>query len=165
MLKEFKEFISRGNIVDMAVGVIVGGAFQKIVNSLVNDVIMPFTSIFTGKIDYTDWVIVIGNASIKIGSFLTTIINFLIIALSIFLAVRYANKLNKKLEKMKLEEIEKIAKKVDKKGKFYKRKKEEEPVKEEPTTKQCPFCYSEISIHATRSPNCTTIWEEKVVED
>ena len=164
MLKEFKEFISRGNIVDMAVGVIVGGAFQKIVNSLVNDVIMPFTSIFTGKIDYTDWVIVIGNASIKIGSFLTTIINFLIIAPSIFLAVRYANKLNKKLEKMKLEEIEKIAKKVDKKGKFYKRKKEEEPVKEEPTTKQCPFCYSEISIHATRCPYCTSVLEEKVEE-
>src|SRR5699024_4684172 len=107
MLKEFKEFISRGNIVDMAVGVIVGGAFQKIVNSLVNNVIMPYISIFTCKIDYTDWIIVIGNASIKIGSFLTTIINFLIIALSIFLAVRYANKLNKKLEKMKLEEIEK----------------------------------------------------------
>lgn len=157
MFKEFKEFISRGNIVDMAVGVIIGGAFQKIVNSLVNDIIMPFTSIFTGKIDYTDWVIIVGNSSIKIGSFLTTIINFLIIALSIFLAVRYANKINKKLEKMKLEEFQKLAGKIDKKGRFQKKKKEEP--KPEPTTKICPFCYSEISIKATRCPHCTSLLE------
>ena len=158
MLKEFKEFISRGNIMDMAVGVIIGGAFQKIVNSLVNDIIMPFTSIFTGKIDYTDWVINIGNTVIKIGSFVTTIINFLIIALSIFLAIHYANKLNKKLEKMKLEEIEKIAKKIDKEGKFYKKKKKKV---EEPTTKICPFCCSEISIKAIRCPHCTSELEHK----
>lgn len=158
MLKEFKEFISRGNIMDMAVGVIIGGAFQKIVNSLVNDIIMPFTSIFTGKIDYTDWVINIGNTVIKIGSFVTTIINFLIIALSIFLAIHYANKLNKKLEKMKLEEIEKIAKKIDKEGRFYKKKKKKV---EEPTTKICPFCCSEISIKAIRCPHCTSELEHK----
>lgn len=158
MLKEFKEFISRGNIMDMAVGVIIGGAFQKIVNSLVNDIIMPFTSIFTGKIDYTDWVINIGNTVIKIGSFVTTIINFLIIALSIFLAIHYANKLNKKLEKMKLEEIEKIAKKIDKEGRFYKKKKKKV---EEPTTKICPFCCSEISIKAIRCPHCTSKLEHK----
>ena len=161
MLKEFKEFISRGNIMDMAVGVIIGGAFQKIVTSLVNDVIMPFTSLFTGKIDYTDWVIDFGASSIKIGSFITTIINFLIIAFSIFLAVRYANKLNKKLEKMKLEEFEKFAEKIDKTGTILKRKKKKkEQPKPEPTTKLCPYCISEISIKATRCPHCTSVQPE-----
>ena len=165
MWKEFKEFALKGNIMDLAVGVIIGGAFQSIVKSLVDDIIMPTIAIFTGKVDYSELTITIGQSSIRYGAFITAVINFLIIAVSIFLLVRYINKLNKKLEKMELEEIEKIAKKVDKKGKFYKRKKEEEPVKEEPTTKQCPFCYSEISIHATRCPYCTSILEEKVVED
>ena len=96
MWKEFKQFALKGNIMDLAVGVIIGGAFQSIVNSLVKDIIMPVISIFTGKVDYSGLSITIGQSSIKYGSFLTSIINFLIIAISIFLLVRYINKLNKK---------------------------------------------------------------------
>ena len=87
MLKEFKEFALKGNIMDMAVGVVIGGAFQKIVNSLVQDVIMPGVSILTGKVDFSDMVWQVGNASIKYGNFITTIVDFLIIAFSIFLVV------------------------------------------------------------------------------
>ena len=87
MLKEFKEFAMKGNIMDMAIGVVIGGAFQKIVNSLVQDVIMPGVSILTGKVDFSDLVVTIGNSSIKYGAFITTIIDFLIIAFSIFIAI------------------------------------------------------------------------------
>ena len=79
MFKEFKEFAMRGNIVDLAVGVIIGGAFQKIVNSLVNDLIIPVMSIFIGKIDYSSLQLTINNVSIKYGSFITNVINFIII--------------------------------------------------------------------------------------
>ena len=95
MLKEFKEFALKGNIMDMAVGVVIGGAFQKIVNSLVNDIIMPAISILIGKVDFSDMVLKVGNASIKYGSFITSIVDFLIIAFSIFIALKYINKLNK----------------------------------------------------------------------
>ena len=95
MLKEFKEFALKGNIMDMAIGVVIGGAFQKIVNSLVNDIIMPLISILIGKVDFSDMVLTVGNASIKYGSFITTIVDFLIIAFSIFIAIKYFNKLNK----------------------------------------------------------------------
>ena len=157
MLKEFKEFAMRGNIMDLAVGVVIGGAFQKIVTSLVEDIIMPTISIFTGRVDFSDMVFTYGNASIKYGNFITAIVNFLIIAFSIFLVVKYSNSLNKKLEKIKLGE--QIISKVDKKGKLKKNKKEEVTAPA-PTVKKCPFCFSEIHIDATRCPHCTSILEE-----
>jgi len=95
MLKEFKEFATRGNIVDLAVGVVIGGAFQSIINSLVSDIIMPAVSIITGKVDFSDMVFTVGSTSIKYGNFITAIVNFLIIAFSIFLAITYLNKFNK----------------------------------------------------------------------
>ena len=98
ILKEFKEFASKGNAMDMAVGVIIGGAFQKIVSSLVEDIIMPTISIFTGNVDFSELVWKIGDASIKYGNFLTTIVDFLIIAFSIFIALKTANTLNKRAE-------------------------------------------------------------------
>ena len=163
MFKEFKEFAMRGNIVDLAVGVIIGGAFQKIVNSLVNDLIIPVMSIFIGKIDYSSLEFTINNVSIKYGSFITNVINFVIIAFALFLFVRYINKLNKNLENVKIKNmrgLDKINEKINKK--FHKKKKKEEPAepKPEPTTKVCPYCFSEINIKATRCPNCTSVLEE-----
>ena len=163
MFKEFKEFAMRGNIVDLAVGVIIGGAFQKIVNSLVNDLIIPVISIFIGKIDYSSLQFTINNVSIKYGSFITNVINFIIIAFALFLFVRYINKLNKNLENVKIKNmrgLDKINEKINKK--FHKKKKKEEPAepKPEPTTKVCPYCFSEINIKATRCPNCTSVLEE-----
>lgn len=154
MLKEFKEFALKGNIMDMAIGVIIGGAFQKIVTSLVNDIIMPAISIFTGKVDFSDLVVTVGNSSIKYGSFITTIVDFLIIAFSIFIAIRTINKLNDRAK----QDLDKMSKK----SKFFKgKKKKEEPIPE-PTTKVCPYCLSEINIKATRCPHCTS--ELKVEE-
>ena len=148
MLKEFKEFALKGNIMDMAIGVIIGGAFQKIVTSLVNDIIMPAISIFTGKVDFSDLVVTVGNSSIKYGSFITTIVDFLIIAFSIFIAIRTINKLNDRAK----QDLDKMSKK----SKFFKgKKKKEEPIPE-PTTKVCPYCLSEINIKATRCPHCTS---------
>ena len=163
MFKEFKEFAMRGNIVDLAVGVIIGGAFQKIVNSLVNDLIIPVMSIFIGKIDYSSLQFTINNVSIKYGSFITNVINFIIIAFALFLFLRYINKLNKNLENVKIKNmrgLDKINEKINKK--FHKKKKKEEPAepKPEPTTKVCPYCFSEINIKATRCPNCTSVLEE-----
>ena len=158
MWKEFKEFAMKGNIMDLAVGVVIGGAFQGIVKSLVDDIIMPVITIFTGKMDFSELTFTLGNSSIKYGSFITAVINFLIIAFSIFLFVRYMNKLNKKLETITEEEIKKLNKKV----KFGKRKKDKNveivPV---PTTKECPYCFTEINIHATRCPHCTSVLEEQ----
>ena len=129
MLKEFKEFALKGNIMDLAIGVVIGGAFQKIVTSLV------------------------GNATIKYGNFITAIVNFLIIAFSIFIVVKYLNKLNR------LKDIgEDIVAKLDKDGKLKKEEKE----REESTTKICPYCLTEINYKATRCPNCTS--ELKVKE-
>lgn len=161
MWKEFKEFASKGNVIDLAIGVIIGGGFQKIVNSLVNDIVMPFVSIFTGKIDFNDMTFTIGNTSIKYGSFITNVINFLIIAFSVFLMVRYFNKLNETLE----ENAKKINKKLEKENKFLKKrkKKKENTPTPIPTTKLCPFCLSEINIKASRCPHCTSILEEKEV--
>jgi large conductance mechanosensitive channel len=162
MLKEFKEFATRGNIMDLAVGVIIGGAFQKIVNSLVSDIIMPFISIITGKVDFSDMVLTIGSATISYGNFITEIVNFLIIAFSIFLFVKYLNSMNKKLEKIKFGELEKITEKLDKNGKLKKKKEKPAP---EPTSKICPFCLSEINIKASRCPHCTSILEEDNKEE
>ena len=162
MLKEFKEFALKGNIVDMAVGVIIGGAFQKIVTSLVSDVIMPAISIITGKVDYSDLTFTVGNASIKYGAFLTSIIDFLIIALSIFIVIKYITSVNKRAE-----EIHKQNKEKMRKHKWFQQLEEKIPTcKEEtteaapePTTQVCPFCLSEINIKATRCPHCTSILE------
>ncbi|MGN0992608.1 MAG: large-conductance mechanosensitive channel protein MscL [Bacilli bacterium] len=93
---DFKEFISRGNVVDMAVGVIIGGAFGKIVSSLVNDVLMPFVGILLGGIDFSKLSLTIGNAKILYGSFIQTVIDFLIIAFSIFIMVKLFEKFRKK---------------------------------------------------------------------
>ena len=145
MLKEFKEFALKGNIMDMAIGVIIGGAFQKIVTSLVNDIIMPAISIFTGKVDFSDLVVTVGNSSIKYGSFITTIVDFLIIAFSIFIAIRTNNKLNDRAK----QDLDKMSKK----SKFFKgKKKKEEPIPE-PTTKVCPYCLSEINIKGYKMPS------------
>lgn len=133
---EFKQFIMRGNVIDLAVGVIIGGAFQAIVSSLVDDIVMPAISLLTGGIDFSEWKVVLGEgetaATLNYGNFISAIINFLIMAFVIFCIVKAINKLS-----------EKTAKKV-----------EEAPA--EPTTKVCPFCKSEIAIDATKCPHCTS---------
>lgn len=156
MWKEFKKFATKGNAIDLAIGVIIGGGFQKIVNSLVNDLIMPIVSIFTGKIDFNDMVLNIGSISLKYGSFITNVINFIIVAFCVFILVRYSNKLNETLE----EKAKGLNKKITKNNKFFNRKnkKNPEPVPA-PTTKICPFCLSEINIKASRCPHCTSILE------
>ena len=128
LMGEFKEFIMRGNVMDMAVGVIIGGAFSAIVTSLTDDIISPILGLF-GGMDFSDLVAKVGDVEIKYGAFITAVINFLIMALIIFLMVKGINKL------MSI-------------GK----KKEEEP---EPTTKKCPHCCEEVNIKATKCPHCT----------
>ncbi len=150
MLKEFKEFAMRGNIIDLAVGVIIGGAFQKIVSSLVDDIITPLLSIFTGNVDFSQ----LAYSDIRYGAFLTSILDFIIVAFSIFIVIRYINKLNEKLAKIKEAELEKLAKE----GKLRRRK--DDNVAEVPTSKVCPFCFSEVNIHATRCPHCTSELEK-----
>ncbi len=93
MVKEFKEFISRGNVIDLAVGVIIGGAFGNIVTSLVNDIIMPIIGMIIGGINFSSLSITVGKASIAYGNFIQNVINFLIIALCIFFVVKFMNKL------------------------------------------------------------------------
>lgn len=156
MLKEFKEFALKGNIMDMAVGVVIGGAFQKIVNSLVNDIIMPAISVLTGNVDFSDMVFTVGDASIKYGNFITTIVDFLIIAFSIFLVVKYLNKLNK------LKELGDLAAKLDKDGKFIKHKEKQVEESKEPETKVCPYCLTDVKYHATKCPHCTSELVEEV---
>ena len=130
--KEFKEFISRGNVMDMAVGIIIGGAFTAIVNSLVNDIINPLIGMVGGT-DLTSYVLVLNEeATLNYGSFITAIINFLIMAFVVFLLIKFINGMSK----------------------AFSRKKEEEPA--DPTTKVCPFCKSEINIEASRCPHCTS---------
>lgn len=156
MFKEFKEFIARGNVMDLAVGIIIGGAFQKIVTSLVNDIIMPAISAITGKVDYSSLAIRIGEVSINYGNFIGAILDFLIIAFTIFMVISYMNKINKKFGEVKEQELKKIEKKLKKKGKKNKVSETKEEVKPEPTTKICPYCLSEINYKATRCPHCTS---------
>lgn len=148
-IKEFKDFAMKGNVMDMAVGLVIGGAFQSIIKSLVEDIIMPFTTLFTGSVDYTDWVIEVSTVQIRIGSFITALINFLILALSIFLALKVVNGINNRLERMNKEVEGKLAKKL-KKG------KKKEDVVVEPETKTCLYCLSEVKYKATRCPHCTS---------
>ena len=127
--EEFKAFAMRGNVLDMAVGVVVGSAFTAIVNSLVGDVINPLIGLFFNN-DFSNVVIKIGDVDLKIGSFISAIINFLIVAFVLFVVLKAFNAL------------------------FSKKKVEEAPAA--PTTKVCPYCQSEISIKAVRCPHCTS---------
>ena len=142
LIGEFKEFVMRGNVLDLAVGVIIGGAFQAIVSSLVDDILMPVISLLTGGIDFSEWKVVLGEgdnaAALTYGNFIGAVINFLIMAVVIFLIVKSINK------------VASIGKKE---------------VEEEPTTKICPFCKSEISIEATKCPNCTSDLPEEEAEE
>ncbi len=144
---EFKKFIMRGNVVDLAVGVIIGGAFQAIVKSLVDDIVMPVISLATKGLDFANWFIALdgneyatlelakeaGAATVNIGTFISAVLNFLVMAFVIFLLVKGINTVSEKAKK-----------------------KEESAAPAEPTTKECPYCKSEIAKDATRCPNCTS---------
>lgn len=136
IFKEFKEFISRGNVMDLAVGVIMGSAFTAIVNSLVNDMLMPILSMLTGGIDFSSLSIVLGTgefaAKLNYGSFISAVINFLLIATAIFVMVKGLNRLSHK----------------------------KEAVEEAPATKECPYCKERIAVDAVRCPRCTSKLEE-----
>ena len=106
MLKEFKEFIARGNVMDLAVGVIIGGAFGKIVTSIVDDILMPLIGMLIGGIDFTGLIWKIGEAEVKYGNFIQNVIDFLIVAFCIFIIVKLINKANEKVEKLKKKEAE-----------------------------------------------------------
>ena len=135
--KEFKEFISKGNIFDMAVGLIIGSAFTAIVNSLVKDIFSPLITIITGKADMTQLIWNVNGAEIKYGSFLQNVITFLLTAIVLFMLVKGINSLSN-LGKKKEEPAEHAA----------------------PTTKVCPYCCSEISSEATKCPHCTSALEK-----
>ncbi len=106
MLKEFKEFISKGNVLDLAVGVVMGSAFSGIVTSLVNDIIMPLVGLLIGGIDFSGMHATVGDASITYGNFIQNIVNFLIIALSIFMFIKFINRISKKVKKEEEKEAE-----------------------------------------------------------
>ena len=144
MLKEFKEFISKGSVMDLAIGVIIGGAFSKIVSSLVDDIIMPLVGLLLGGADISNYFITLdggkyatlaeaqeaGAATLNYGVFLNRIIDFLIIAFVLFLIIKSINKARALTKKPEAEAA--------------------------PTTKECPYCKSTIDINATRCPNCTS---------
>ncbi len=155
MLKEFKEFALKGNVIDLAIGVIIANAFQKIVSSLVSDIIMPLISLITTDIDFSDLALTIGNVSVTYGNFITAIIDFLIVAFCLFLFVKYVNKLDN-INKGILDS--KLLKRLNRKNK---NKENAEPVPE-PTTKVCPYCLSEIAFKATRCPHCTSNLNENL---
>lgn len=135
-MDEFKTFIARGNVMDMAVGVIIGGAFKGIVDSLVNDIINPVLGVF-GGLNFSEYTLPLkGEATLNYGNFITAIINFLVMAFVIFIMMKVVNGMAAKMAP----------------------KKEESPAA--PTTKKCPFCKSEIAIEATRCPHCTSVIEE-----
>ena len=139
LISEFKEFALKGNVVDMAIGVVIGGAFGNIVTSLVNDIFMPIVSKLTGGVDFSNWFIAldggeyktlaaaqeVGAPTLNFGVLLSTIINFLIIALCLFGVVKAMNKLKK-------------------------------PAPDAPAPRLCPYCKSEIAEDATRCPHCTS---------
>lgn len=129
-MTEFKKFVARGNVMDMAVGIIIGGAFTAIVTSLVDDILMPVLSLLTGGFDFSALCVVFGEgenaATLNYGSFIAAIINFLLISLVIFMLIKAINKLSVK--------------------------KEEVPA----VTKECPFCKEQIAVEAVRCPHCTS---------
>ena len=133
-MKEFKEFINRGNVMDMAVGIIIGTAFTAIVNALVNSIVMPLIARIFGGLSFEKWNVALGAGKdapvLGIGILVEAIINFLLIALVVFLVIKAINKANELKNGPKEEEA--------------------------PTTKVCPFCKSEIPIDATRCPHCTS---------
>ena len=126
MLKEFRDFAMRGNVVDLAVGVIIGGAFGKIIGSLVNDVLMPLIGLLLGGINFSGLSATVGDAVITYGAFIQAIVDFVIIAFVIFLIIRTMNRMQKPAPAA------------------------------DPTTKECPHCFTTISIQAKRCPNCTS---------
>jgi large conductance mechanosensitive channel len=144
MWKEFKEFAVKGNMIDLAVGIIIGGAFGKIISSLVSDIIMPLVGMVLGNVDFSNRFITLGEgafktvadakaagvATLNYGLFINNIIDFLIIAFSIFIVIKQINRFKKKEEAA------------------------------EPTTKKCKYCLSEIPLEATRCPNCTSQLED-----
>ena len=158
MFKEFKKFIMRGNVIDLAVGVIIGGAFQKIVTSLVNDLIMPFVGLITGGVNFNDRFAILrlpaaglpegvtpesittlamakeyGVTTFNYGAFVTTVLDFIIMAFVIFLFVKGINKLSEATKK-----------------------KEEPAAPAAPTTKKCPYCLSEVPLEAKKCAHCTS---------
>ena len=144
-MNEFKQFALKGNMIDLAVGMIIGTAFNNLVKSLVNDMFMPVLSLFTGKLDFANWFIALdgnkyltaadaaeaGAATLNYGNFISGVIEFLIMAFVVFLIVKLMNKL----------------------------KKEEPVAPAAPTTKNCPFCKTDIPLEATRCPHCTSSLE------
>ena len=106
MIKEFKEFIAKGNVMDLAVGVIIGGAFGKIVTSIVDDILMPLIGMLIGGIDFTGLSLKIGEAEVKYGNFIQNVIDFLIVAFCIFIIVKLVNRATEKVEKLKKKEEE-----------------------------------------------------------
>ena len=152
MFKEFKEFISKGNVMDMAIGVIIANAFAAIVTAFTESFIQPLLGLIGGAEIHGTIPLGSSGQAINYGSFLTAVINFLIVAFILFLMIKIVTTAEKK-SKEKLEQFANMAgKKVSKK--LGKGKKEEIPV--EPTTKLCPYCYTEIAFKATRCPHCTT---------
>jgi large conductance mechanosensitive channel len=143
MFREFREFAMRGNVVDLAVGIVIGAAFSKIVSSLVNDIIMPPIGLLLGRVDFSNLFINLsgqsfaslteakaaGAPTINYGVFLNTVIDFLIVAFAIFLLVRFVNRLSRQLE----------------------------AAPAAPTRRECPYCLSSIALRATRCPQCTSI--------
>lgn len=135
MIKEFKEFAMRGNVMDMAVGIIIGAAFGKIVTSLVNDVIMPPIGMLLGNVDFSQLAVTLKEkteaaeaVTLNYGVFINTILDFVIVAFAIFLVIKQMNRMKK------VKEVPAAA----------------------PTTKVCPKCFTDIPIQATRCPNCTS---------
>ena len=135
-IKEFKEFISRGNVMDLAVGIIIGGAFTSIVSSLVNDIINPLLGLFGGMNFDQLKVNLLGEVTLYYGKFITAVINFLIMALVIFVIVKVMNTAA---------------------AKFTSKEEEEE---KEDDTKICPFCKSQINVDAVKCPHCTSVLDE-----
>ncbi len=154
MFKEFKEFIAKGNVMDLAIAVIIGEAFSGIVTALTSSFIKPLLGLIGGA--QVQGTIPLGDSgqALDYGAFITAVINFLIVAFVLFLMVKTINTANKKSK----ERLEALANKVPFKGR--KSKKAEAEVEAEPETKLCKYCYTEISYKATRCPHCTSILEE-----